>query len=47
MLEETETEETLGIFCHIFVIGDILIRGKTGPPAPLVTPICWPVLFRK
>ena len=27
MLEETETEETIGFFRHIFVIGDISIGG--------------------
>ena len=31
MLEVTETEETIGFFCHIFVIGDISIGGgRTG-----------------
>ena len=27
MLKETETEETIGFFCHIFIIGSILIGG--------------------
>ena len=31
MLEETETEETKGLFCHIFDIGYISIGGRTPP----------------
>ena len=48
MLEETETEETIGFFCHIFIFGDILF-GRVGPSAPfsspLATPMRWAVLF--
>ena len=50
MLQETETEEILGFFCHIFVISDILIGGGSRPagaPAPLVAPMCWVILFWK
>ena len=31
-LKETETEETIVFFCHIFVICDISIGGRPGPP---------------
>ena len=34
MLQETETEETLGFFCHIFVMGDISIEGGSRAPCP-------------
>ena len=30
MLKETESEETLGFFCHIFIIGGISIAGGPG-----------------
>ena len=32
-LKETETEETIG-FCHIFIIGGILIAAPCPPPPP-------------
>ena len=37
MLKETETEETIVFFCHIFIIGSISIGGGPGPP--LATPM--------
>ena len=37
MLQETETEQTIRIFCHIFVLGNISIGG--GPSPPLATPM--------
>ena len=33
MLKETEAEETIGIFCHIFITGGILIGRGAGPLA--------------
>ena len=30
MLEENEAEKTIGFFCHIFVIGGILLGGGGG-----------------
>ena len=33
MLKETEAEETINFFCHIFIFGGILIGG-TAAPAP-------------
>ena len=39
MLKKTETEETR-LFCHIFIIGGILIGWGAGPPGlPLATPM--------
>ena len=37
MLKETETEETIVFFCHIFIIGSISIGGG---PAPLWLRLC-------
>ena len=40
MLKETETEETIVFFCHIFVKGSISIGGGPGPlGSPLATPM--------
>ena len=33
MLKETETEEAIDFFCHIFVMGGISIAGRVSPPA--------------
>ena len=38
MLKETDTKETIRLFCHVFIIGDILIEG-VGEPGPLATPM--------
>ena len=34
MLKETEIEETIGFFVNIFVVGEISIGERPGPPAP-------------
>ena len=40
MLKETEIEE-IGRFCHLFLIGDISIRGSPGPVGP---PLAMPMV---
>ena len=38
MLKETDTEETIRLFCHIFIIGGISIGGREGA-GPLAAPM--------
>ena len=42
MLKETDTEETIRFFCHIFIIGGISIGGlgPWAPPAYAYEPKC-------
>ena len=39
--KKTETEETIGFFCHIFVVGSFSVGGGARPPLPssLATPM--------
>ena len=47
MLKKTETEETLGFFCHIFIISSISIGGEGGLPATESGEIFLKFLFEK
>ena len=42
MFKKTDTEETIRFFCHIFIIGGILIGGwgARPPPAYVFEPKC-------